>query len=85
VSDQRSGKTHGERIALLERDMDALLKQVNHLDGQLAQNFKTIQEKLQTWDSRWKIALAVVLTAIFASGSGSLSLKNILDILSRLK
>ncbi len=82
----------GERIARLETRYRYLVHRINHLDKcideakhQTASNFAAIKNKLQAWDTRWKIALAVILTMIFVSGSGPASLKSIIELIAKLK
>lgn len=82
---------HGERIASLEERYTQLTTRLNHLDQcldgaklQAAENFSAIQKKLTEWESRWKFALAFLLGAIIAAGSGTVSLKSLIDLLEKI-
>lgn len=88
-------KNHGERIASLEERFNNLLSRINHLDEclddakiQSAKDAAIIKKKLDTWDerwTRWKIGFGVIIGAILASGSGTVSLKTLIDLLAKLR
>lgn len=85
-------KNHGERIASLEERFTHLLARINHLDEclddaktQAAKDAAIIKQKLDTWDSRWKYGIGIIIGAILVSGSGTVSLKTLLELLGKLR
>ena len=82
---------HGERIATLESRFADMLSRMDHLDecvddvkSHAASNFSAVQAKLSQWDSRWKVALGIIVGMIIMAGSGTVSLKTLLDLLAKI-
>ena len=88
----QDARGHGERIASLEERFNHLLARINHLDvcldeakTQAAKDAAIIKKKLDTWDGRWKYGIGIIIGTILASGSGTVSLKSLIDLLSKLR
>lgn len=84
-------RDHGERIATLEERYEHVISRLNHLDdcvdgvkSQAEENAKSVRDNQQLWDRRWWIGLGVVGALIFFSGSGFVSLKELVGLLSKL-
>ena len=84
-------QNHGERIATLEEKYDHVIRRLNHLDQcvdgvkvQAEANAAEARKNARLWDRRWWIGLGVVGTLIFISGSGFVSLKELIGLLAKL-
>ena len=82
---------YGERIATLETKFGDLVSRLNHLDNCLDEakenakgNFESIREKLSEWDVRFKVGLGVIVGMVIAAGSGTISLKSLIEWFSKL-
>ena len=80
-------QNHGERIVCLEERYDHVISRLNHLDEcvdgvkvQAEQNAEKARKNERLWDRRWWIGLGVVGTLIFISGSGFVSLKELVAL-----
>ncbi len=83
-------RQHGERIAALEERFEHLVSRLNHLDScvdsvkvQAEKNAEYARRNERLWDRRWWIGLGIVGTLIFFSGSGFVSLKEFVNLLSK--
>lgn len=81
----------GERLAALEERYDHLVERINHLDGcvddvkkQILEHGEALEKNMQTWDRRWWVGLGFVGALMFLSGSGFVSLKSALDVISKI-
>ena len=81
---------HGERIATLESEYAHVLHRLNHLDEcvdgvkvQAAKNAAEARENRELWDRRWWIGIGFVGALIFLSGSGFLSLKELIMLFGK--
>ncbi len=82
---------HGERIATLEAGYEYVISRLNHLDDcvdgvkvQAEDNAELSRKNERTWDRRWWVGLGVVGTLIFISGSGFVSLKELVGLLQKI-
>lgn len=82
---------HGERIATLESGYEHLVNRINHLDDcvdgvkvQAEKNAAKVDKNHQLWDRRWVAGLAIIGTLIFVSGSGFISLKELVAVIVKL-
>jgi len=87
----QEGRNVGQRIAVLEERYDHLVSRLNHLDTcidgvkeQAAENAGLVRQNMETWDRRWWVGLGFVGALIFLSGSGLLSLKELLALFAKL-
>jgi hypothetical protein len=81
----------GERLAALEERVEHIVSRVSHLDEcvdgvkiQAEQIADLARENRQLWDRRWTIGVTVVVVLIFVSGSGWVSLKEVVGLAAKL-
>lgn len=83
--------TIGERVATLESEYKEVIRRLNHLDtcvdgvkSQAEENAELARKNRELWDRRWWIGIGFVAALIFLSGSGFLSLKELIGLLTKL-
>jgi|GEM_PF-6009879 len=81
----------GERVATLEAGLRTVIDRLNHLDAcvdgvkvQAENNADLARRNRDIWDRRWWIGIGFVTALIFLSGSGILSLKELIGLFSKL-
>ncbi len=91
MNESTVGKAYGERIATLESVMPAILEKLHHLDDcvdGVKDDVKGVKidniERDKKWDRRWNIAIGAMGTMFFLSSSGTVSLKSLIELLSKL-
>lgn len=86
---------HGERLARLEERYEDVLNRLNHLDEcldgakvKMAEHVEEVREKMriwdQTWDRRWWVGLGFIAAIVFISGSGFVSLKQLVELIAKI-
>ncbi len=78
------GKAYGERIATLESVMPHVLERLHHLDDCVDDVKKDNVARDKKWDKRWNITIGAMGTMFFLSSSGTVSLKSLIELLSKL-
>lgn len=83
---------HGERIATLEAEYANVIFRLNHLDDcvdgvkvQAEENADLARKNRELWDRRWWVGIGFVTALIFLSGSGFVSLKELIVLISKLR
>ena len=83
--------TIGERVAILESEYREVVRRLNHLDDcidgvkmQAEENAELARKNRDLWDRRWWIGIGFVGALIFLSGSGFLSLKELIGLVAKL-
>jgi hypothetical protein len=87
----RHNREHGERIASLERDMAHIVDRINHLD-ECVDSVKVQAEEIaeesrnnaRLWDRRWWVGIGIMGTLVFVSGSGVISLKELIQLVAKV-
>lgn len=64
---------HGERIAILEERIDAF--EVTMIE---------VKEELKTFNKRWLIGIGIFCGVVIAAGSGTVSLKSIIELVGKI-
>lgn len=87
-----------ERFNHMSAELSHQTKQLNHLDDcvdsvrtEAVENASAVNEKLRVWEKRFdlwsgrlKSALWVLLGAVLAAGSGTVSLKSLIDLIGKI-
>jgi hypothetical protein len=79
------------RITRLEDSHRSLVQRLDHLDEcvdsvkvQAAENAELVRANAQKWDGRWKLGIGIVIGVALATGSGTVSLKSLLDLFGKI-
>lgn len=90
MQSESTARMHGERIASLEERYTHLLVRINHLDEcvdgvkEVAEkNAEIVRSNIEIWNRRWWIGMGVVAGVCVVTGSGTISLKSLLDVLGK--
>ena len=68
------------RLERLEQWRDDITLKMDHLDKCM----DSVRETVAKWDRRFLLGLGIIAGLILASGSGTLSLKALIDLLTKL-
>lgn len=69
----RQSVAHGERIAILEERFDAF--EVTVIE---------IKDELKAFNKRWLIGIGIFCGVVIAAGSGTVSLKSLVELLGKV-
>lgn len=87
MNENTGGRSLGERVAALETMIHTALPEfnarLNHLDECVDGVKKEASDREKKWDKRWNIGLGIVLAFIVAAGSGTISLKSLLELMGK--
>jgi len=82
---ENTGLRHqGERIATLESAYGEIVHRLNHLDECVDDVKKVAAENQRIWEKRWYIGIGIVVGITLLAGSGTISLKTLIDLLSKV-
>lgn len=95
VNENSSTRSLGERVAALEAMMHTTIPDIKnhlvHLDECVDEGKKEARERdkesrewEKSWDKKLNIAVGIVVGLIFAAGSGTVSLKTLIEGLGKL-
>jgi hypothetical protein len=79
------------RLTVLELGHAEMTRRLDHMDESLdkqteqaAVNAELTRKNAETWDGRWKLGIGIVIGVALATGSGVVSLKSIIELLSKI-
>lgn len=64
--------------------LDHLDECVDSVKVQAAENAELVRANAQKWDGRWKLGIGIVIGVALATGSGTVSLKSLLDLFGKI-
>lgn len=82
---ENTGIRHqGERIAHLEAVYGEIVNRLDHLDECVDKVKLTSAENQRLWEKRWYIGIGILVGMTMLAGSGTISLKTLIELFSKL-